>query len=495
MREIFKAFTKTTSGTIVSLVLNAATVKILAVMLGPAAIGLLSLLRQIYNTTLIAATLSGQTALVQGGSARVGEERILYLRTVLVIFLISCATSTIFFLVLAPQLAQWVLNRSDTNAVWLVRLLVLPIVLTVINGFTMGLLNIHRQLGRMAIIQMVAAAFTALLTFPIARLVQAGNELAMVGIVLVVPLMTFGLTLYPLHKMGLLAPLMTSLLRSFDRNMARSFYSFAGTTVITALVQSGIMLLLRSMIVDQAGLAGAGIFDAAWTLSMTYVTLVTTAFGTYYLPTLSALGEKSQRTDLIQQMFRFTTILVTPLIIGVIVLKPFMLHLLFSAEFMPAIALIGWMLIGDYFKLTSWVKAYPMLAFADLKIFFWSEIGFQLFFFIVAAASLIFLRALEGVAIAFVVFYIAHYGAMSIYASRRYGFVASRRVEVSWWVGMLLILLFSLLTWQATEVQWSIIVAAAIAGVAHLLLSLRKEELVAAFLLTSARMRRWQPSH
>jgi PST family polysaccharide transporter len=98
---------------------------------------------------------------------------------------------------------------------------------------------------------------------------------------------------------------------------------------------------VRSLVAREGGMSSAGIFDAAWTLSMTYVTLITTAFGTYYLPALSGLDNRAHRQELMQRMFRFVTVLIVPLILGVIVLKPLLLQILFSAEFLPAISLIA----------------------------------------------------------------------------------------------------------------------------------------------------------
>lgn len=78
MRNILKAFTKTVSGTAVSLLIGTLSVKIIASIIGCAGIGLYSILRQIQTTTLIEATMSGQTALVQGGAKRKGKDRDIY---------------------------------------------------------------------------------------------------------------------------------------------------------------------------------------------------------------------------------------------------------------------------------------------------------------------------------------------------------------------------------------------------------------------------------
>ena len=479
MREILKAFTKTTSGTVISLILGTVTVKILAVVLGPPAIGLLSLLRQIYHTTLIAATMSGQTALVQGGSTREGEERIAYLRTVLVLFLVSSVASAILLFLLAPLLASQVIHRQDDGTVWLVRLLAIPLMITVLNGFAMGILNIQRRLGQMAFIQIVAAAATALLAYPLALLVRNGHEWALLGTVLLVPLITFGQAIYSLHQMRMLTPLLAAVKHSFRRDMARDFYSFAGVTVITALLQSGVMLFVRSLIARQSGMSSAGIFDAAWMLSMTYVTLITTAFGTYYLPSLSSLADHVHRLELIQRMFRFVTVLIVPLILGMIALKPLLLQLLFSEEFLPAISLMSWMLVGDFFKLTSWVKAYPMLAFADLRWFFWSELFFQSFFLIGASLALMIgFAQLEGVAATFCAMYIIYYMVMSVYAAKRHGFVADARTNRSWWAGLGLIVIFSYVTWGDMQVKWYVVVTTFMSAVSYLVFSLKHQEIV-----------------
>jgi O-antigen/teichoic acid export membrane protein len=477
MRSILKAFTKTSSGAIISLALSTVTVKIFAVMLGPAAVGLLSLLRQIYNTALIAATMSGQTALVQGGSARKGAERLAYLRTVLVIFLVMGIAGAVLLVALAPSLALQVLNRQDATGVWMVRLLALPLLLTVLNGYALGVLNINRSLGRMAMIQISSAAITAILAFPLALMVRQGQELALLGTVLLTPLFIFGLTVYSLHRVDMLLPLTAFLHQNLRWDIARSFFSFAGVTVVTALLTSIVMLFVRSMIVDQGGLSAAGIFDAAWTLSMTYVTLVTTAFGTYYLPTLSSFMRREDQVALMQSMFRFVTVVAVPVIMLVIVLKPFVLRLLFSSEFLPALSLMTWMLIGDFFKLTSWVKAYPMLAFADLKLYFWTEVLFQLLFLGGSVLALRYFGEPEGVAVTFSALYVVYYVAMSMYVGRKFSFSLPTRISLNWWAGLILVVSFSFLTWHSTEVDWRIVGMSVLCSTMYLTFSLTRSEL------------------
>ena len=151
-------------------------------------------------------------------------------------------------------------------------------------------------------------------------------------------------------RAGWLRPLRRWLRDPWEREHVRHFFSIALTTLVTGFVGTGSVLAVRAMFVHYGGLPAAGIFDAAWMLSMTYVMLALGSFGTYYLPTLSGVKDPAARVALIQRFLRATIMLGIPLIVGVIVFKPLLIHLLYSEEFRPALTIIRWMLIGDYLK-------------------------------------------------------------------------------------------------------------------------------------------------
>ena len=85
-RQTAGAMTATGSGALASGLLSALASKILAAQGGPAAIAMLATLQQARQGALIAATMNGQTAVIQGASARGGEDRREYLRTSAVLF-------------------------------------------------------------------------------------------------------------------------------------------------------------------------------------------------------------------------------------------------------------------------------------------------------------------------------------------------------------------------------------------------------------------------
>jgi O-antigen/teichoic acid export membrane protein len=450
MREILKAFTKTVSGTAISLVIGSLSVKIIASILGPAGMGLYSILRQIHSTTMIAATMGGQTALVQGGASRQDEDRDAYLKTVLILFIISAALFSILLFILAPTLSLHLLNRQDEMAVTLIRGLAIPIFLTVITGYASGVLNIHRALGYMALVQTLASVVTLALSYPVAIAVKSGYDLALLGIMTASQATSLGLFGFWLWRKKYLQPLLHNLRNSFDKVSARYFFSFAGVTVVTSLFQSLIMLGIRGIIVQKYSLAEVGIFDAAWTLCGTYLTLITGAFSTYYLPTLSQLEDRQLIRNLMQRTLLLIAIISTIIIVGMICLKQQIVSLLFSHDFIPSLSLIRWLLIADYLKMLSFVLAFPMLAFTHLKLFFLTELlwngGLMLGCYWSLTTST--LHNLEGIGISVLCCYASYLVFALWFVWDRYKFIPSSTTAFVSITGFLLVLIASYYTWN-----------------------------------------------
>ncbi|XHR85597.1 MAG: oligosaccharide flippase family protein [Gloeotrichia echinulata GP01] len=450
MREILKAFTKTVSGTAISLVIGSLSVKIIASILGPAGMGLYSILRQIHSTTMIAATMGGQTALVQGGASRQDEDRDAYLKTVLILFIISAALFSILLFILAPTLSLHLLNRQDEMAVTLIRGLAIPIFLTVITGYASGVLNIHRALGYMALVQTLASVVTLALSYPVAMAVKSGYDLALLGIMTASQATSLGLFGFWLWRKKYLQPLLHNLRNSFDKVSARYFFSFAGVTVVTSLFQSLIMLGIRGIIVQKYSLAEVGIFDAAWTLCGTYLSLITGAFSTYYLPTLSQLEDRQLIRNLMQRTLLLIAIISTIIIVGMICLKQQIVSLLFSHDFIPSLSLIRWLLIADYLKMLSFVLAFPMLAFTHLKLFFLTELlwngGLMLGCYRSLTTST--LHNLEGIGISVLCCYASYLVFTLWFAWDKYKFLPSISTASVSILGFLLVLATSAYTWN-----------------------------------------------
>ncbi len=157
----------------------------------------------------------------------------------------------------------------------------------------------------------------------------------------------------------------------------------------------------------------------------------------------------------------------------VIVFKPWIIRGMFSASLLPALKIMRWMLIGDLFKGISWVLGFPMLAFSDMKWFFWSEVLFSLTITGSAWVWISFGGGVEGLGFLFMILYLVHMPVMALYVRAKHGFVVTW-MEMGYFLGgITLVLLLSAYTWRDEHFRFSALVLLLLLGGGGLILSLR----------------------
>jgi O-antigen/teichoic acid export membrane protein len=102
-------------------------------------------------------------------------------------------------------------------------------------------------------------------------------------------------------------------------------------------------------------------------------------------------------------------------------LAPWVITLLYSAEFAPAATLLQWQTVGNVFKLASWVLGLAFVAAARGKIFLLVQINFNVLFLLMLWPSLG-AFGLVATGPSFMVAYILHFALLNILAYTLLGF-------------------------------------------------------------------------
>lgn len=419
---------------------SAVASKIIAVMLGPAALAVLSTLQQIRQAALTAATANGQTALIQGASALTGESRRDYLRTVALIFAAGSAVSGAALALAPAVIARW--TGLPTELANLIRPLALVVALSSVFGFLTALLNAQGATGGWALAQFAGPAAMALAAWPVARLGMAAVRWfpAMLAFSALAAAGTAWAALRP-------GPFRRGRLGIWSEG-ARRFFSISGVMLATGLAGSAALLAVRAGILRGEGLAVAGRFDAAWNISMNQATLLLASLQTYYLPTLARLPDPERRAQHIGQVLR----LAAPASAGAIALialaKPWLFTLLYSGEFAGASQYLRWTLLGDYLKVASWILSVPMLASAHMRIFAFADLAAAAAFVSTAALLAPWRQPAESAAIAFVAMQALHLGISAVYVRRWHAFRWGARTAGVWLGGLALAAAASAWSWN-----------------------------------------------
>ena len=130
-----------------------------------------------------------------------------------------------------------------------------------------------------------------------------------------------------------------------------------GLAVMVSQVASNYVALeARARIVEELGLAASGHFEASWQISMTYIGFVLTAMGADYFPRLTgAIASEKGETfivskpshRLVNDQTEVALLLAAPVLVGLAGLAPIGIHLLYSGDFGPSIELLRVQAIGD----------------------------------------------------------------------------------------------------------------------------------------------------
>ncbi|MBU0484131.1 MAG: oligosaccharide flippase family protein [Proteobacteria bacterium] len=454
MREILKAVVKTSSGTIASLFFGALSIKVLAVVLGPVGVGMFSIVRQIQQLLVSVGTMGGQIALVQGLSSKRKVSRDDYIVTSFWITFACTVLISICLVCFSHDIARLIFGEATTQMIVLVRWLILCLWVSVAYTFFNALLNGYRAIGIMAWGQISIAATSLAVVYKTAQMVKDGQPEVFVWMLSISFLTGFLVVFAKAYLAGWLKPALKRIIVGINVEEAKHFFSIGGTTVVTGLLTTGTLLFVRALIANRMGMYSAGTFDVAWTLSMMYVTLILTSLGTYYLPTLAGMQEKEQRQKFVGQLLYLTTLLFVPLVTIVILFKPLIIHVFYTSEFDYSLKILRWMLIGDYFKVAAYVVAMPVLARADMKVFFVTELLWNGCFLLISFVSIYVLEDLQGIGVVFSILYGLLFAYYGFYAKSRYDIEFNYRMKCHWLLGLLVVVVVSWLTWSDIEMDW-----------------------------------------
>jgi PST family polysaccharide transporter len=151
-------------------------------------------------------------------------------------------------------------------------------------------------------------------------------------------------------------------LRGFNVAAGRKLLNYSSMALVSAATVPVSQLMIRSSIVKYTSLYDAGLWEGMNRISSMYLYVITSSLSVYYLPRMSEIKKKNElRTEIINAY----KLIIPPLILmtmAIYLSRNFIIHILFNDKFVGMEKLFAYQLIGDFFKISSWVLAYNMLA-------------------------------------------------------------------------------------------------------------------------------------
>lgn len=202
-----------------------------------------------------------------------------------------------------------------------------------------------------------------------------------------------------------------------NKSHLKKLSGYAAMALTSALTMPISQMLVRDHIGQTISWDAAGYWEGIWRISNSYLALVTTTLSIYYLPRLSEIKENKELRKEIFYGYKIILPIVISSSIAIYYLRDFIILILFTEKFTPMRDLFLFQLIGNVFKIASWLLGYLMTARAMIKTFIITEVIFSVSL-VALTVWFIPLYGLIGVNLAFAINYSIYFLLMLVIFKR-----------------------------------------------------------------------------
>lgn len=327
-------------------------------------------------------------------------------RTAGSIALLGSVVTGVAVSVFSKEIAKWFLQDESYNTVFI--WFSITLVFFIFNTLLLAILNGKKEIHRYIIANIAGSIFSLIVTSLLA--IQFGLHGALTALA-IHPSFSFIITLYLCYKAEWFK--FSYLFGRLDKHIVLNLSKYTAMALTSAACVPVSHILIRTHLTDSFGADAAGYWEAMWRLSAAYLMLVTTTLSLYYLPRLSELKDPAEIKKEILQGYKIILPVASACGLVIYLLREFIISVLFTQEFIPMRELFAWQMLGDTFKIGSWLLAYLMLGKAMMKLFMVTEVlaslGFYGFTYLFTD-----IYGLEGVTIAHAVNYAIYWIVMAV---------------------------------------------------------------------------------
>lgn len=398
--DIIKVFSFTAISTLVKMLTGFISVKVVAVIIGPAGIALLGQLSNFSSIIMTAASggiNNGITKYVAEYKESPSKVKI-FLSTALQITILLSIIIGLVLIIFASYFSRIILLDSSYSYVFV--LFGITLTLYTLNGYLMSVLNGFKEFKKFVKISIITSIIGVFFTVGLVYFWQLKGALISA---VTYQSIAFFVTLLMTIKSHWFASKNFNI--RFSKVVLKKYLSYSLMTIVSAATIPVSQLFIRGYVIAHLSATEAGWWEGINRISGMYLMVITSSFGVYYLPRLSEINNKQ---ELRKEIFTAYKVIIPALIVcffGIYIFRDFIIRILFTPEFYPMRNLFIWQLIGDLFKISTWLIGVTFIAKALTKLYIFNEIFFSILF-VGFAILLIKHYGVVGVTIAYMLNYI-----------------------------------------------------------------------------------------
>ncbi len=443
-RSIFKATGLFGGVQVLSIIASVIKTKLVAVWLGTAGFGIISIFNS--SLTLISSltNLGLQSSAVRDIAVSTNDEEKLA-KAVGVTNKLAILTSilgAVITIVLAPLLSVWFFKSNEFVIQFII--LSLAVLFTGLYNQFYAVMQGTRYLKFLAKSSVIGVFLGLFVSLPFFYyLKEAGIIWAIVLSVLISMLVSF----FYVKKIPIGNYQVTfkeSIIHGIETIKLGIYIALSNN--VAYLVQ----FLLKAFISNNGGVEQVGLFQSGWQINAMYVGLIFTAMAKDYYPRLCQnINDNNEIEKKVVEQGEIGLLLLAPMIAFMITFINIVITLLYTDEFLSIAPMTVLLLIGTIIQVASWGLGYVFLAKSDGKIYFFNEVVTKLLLLPLYLFGYKYL-GLTGLGYAFIANQIIYYIWISFVSKRRYGV---RYPKSFFKLFLLLILISIILGWLEINVH------------------------------------------
>ncbi|MGA3206877.1 MAG: O-antigen translocase [Syntrophales bacterium] len=382
---------------VIKILIGIIRTKILAVLLGPAGIGLMGMYDAVTRTVgAITGMGIGSSGVRQIAEAEgTGDQRKI-VRTIVTLrraALVLGALGMLLTIILSEPLS--LLTFGDATHSGQIAVLSVTIFLAAVSAGQVALVQGMRRIADLAILSVLEALLGTVVGIPMIFL--WGKE-GIVPLLITVGAMTILTSWWYARKIPVarIAIGWREILREL-----RALLALGLVIMAVGLMSTAAMYLIQILVVRQIGLDGVGLYLAAATLSGLYIDVILSAMGRDFYPRLTAVAVDNEACNrMVNEQTEVGLLVAAPGILATLTFAPLIIPLFYSASFIPAYYVLRWQILGIFLRVVAWPLSYILLAKGEGKIYFWTHLTANTVHVTLAWIGVVYF-GLEGIGIAF----------------------------------------------------------------------------------------------
>ena len=397
--------------------------KIVAVLLGPDGMGLMSLfnstIKLVGDSTNLGISMSGvreiSEAYTENDNLKLCHSIALIRTWSLIVSIFGIAVC----ILLSPLLSKW--TFTDENHTLYFILLSPTIGFIAMTSGELAILKGTRQLRHLAalsIYNVIAALFISIILFYFWNKSAIVPSFVLLALSQMIITIMYSFKLYPLRILKLLKSIKEGV------GMIKLGMAF----VFAGILGSGAEFIIRSILNNWGGLDTVGFYNAGYMMTMTYAGMVFSAMETDYFPRLSSVcNDEKMINQTVNRQIEVSLLLITPLLIIFLITIPILLPLLYSGKFLPVSSMLKLAILAMYFRAITLPIEYIALAKGDSHSYLFLEFLYDIIIVLLVTIGYNYWQ-LWGTGLGLFIAGLINVITVLLYAHYKYGYNISRTI-------------------------------------------------------------------